>query len=105
MHGKGRADREADHVLALATGRSPESGWLFAQVAGYADRVGLPPASLGPLALLAWGHQASMRQVRDELLVAAGLPVGEWTSLAELVLPRWEREVGAEWPQLRAHLR
>jgi len=104
VHGRRHPEREGDHVLALATGRSPESRWLFAQVAGYADRLGLLPASLGPLALLAWGHQASMRQVRDELLATAGLPAGKWTSLAERVLPRWEDEVGADWPQLRAHL-
>jgi hypothetical protein len=90
--------REAAFILELALGRSSDSDWLYAQVARYASRLALSPDTVGPLALLAWGHQASMRLVRDELLWAAGLPVRPWTSAAELVLDAWWNEIGTAWP-------
>ncbi|WP_139245673.1 phosphotransferase [Geodermatophilus amargosae] len=98
----GDLHREAAHVVDLATGRAPDSAWLLEQVARYARRLAIPRDEVGPLALLAWGHQASMRMVRDELLTAAGLPVTPWTSLGELVLDAWWQGVGRNWPQLSA---
>ena len=91
-------DTQADYVVDLATGRSAESEWLFARVANHAARLRLPPAAIGPLAILAWGHQASMRLVKAELQAAAGLPPARWQSLGELVLRHWEQEVGLGWP-------
>lgn len=97
------ARSQAAHVLAMASGRDSASGWLFARVSEYATRLDLPLDATGRLALLSWGHQASMRLVRDELLVAAGQrDLRPWTSAGELVLERWWDEIGVEWPAFRA---
>ncbi|NEM05931.1 phosphotransferase [Geodermatophilus normandii] len=105
---RARGDRDPHHeaarILDLATGRAPESAWLFDQVVRYARRLTLPPETVGRLALLAWGHQASMRTVRDERLTAAGLPVAPWTSVGELALRAWRDQVGPEWPAIRRAL-
>ncbi len=100
--GRTTPSEQAAHVLRLASGADRDSGRLLDEVERYAARLALPAATVGPLALLAWGHQASMRLVRDELLQAAGLPVTPWTSTGELVLAGWERQVGAAWPALQA---
>jgi hypothetical protein len=89
--------RQAAYVLDLAAGRLPESAWLFDRVFRYADRTELPRRRIGRLALLAWGSEASLRPVHDELRTAAGLPVRPWTSLGECVLPRWRNELGPDW--------
>jgi hypothetical protein len=97
-------ERQAGYILELARGRAAESDWLFSRVAAYASRLGLPGETVGSLALLAWGHQASMRLVRDELLHRAGLPVRPWTSVGELVLDAWWDEVGTTWAGPIRHL-
>lgn len=102
--GHGDPAAQAEHVCAVAAGDHADSAWLLDRVAAYARRLALPPTSVGALARLCWGHQASMRAVRDELLRAAGLPVVAWTSTAELVQARWEREIGPDWPALQARL-
>lgn len=91
---------QARRVLDLAAGSGRDGPWALARVREYAARAGVPRADVGRLGLLAWGHQASMRAVRDELLAAAGLPVTPWQSLAELVLPEWRRQVGTTWAAL-----
>ncbi|MGY1735355.1 phosphotransferase [Geodermatophilus sp. SYSU D00684] len=102
--GEGNPHREAARILDLATGRSPDSAWLFDEVARYTRRLAIPPDLVGRLALLAWGHQASMRSVRDELLTAAGLPVRPWVNTGELVLDAWSDEIGPEWAAARGVL-
>jgi hypothetical protein len=91
----------AAHAIDLARGRHPDSAWFLGQIAGHLDRVGVPERSVGAVALLAWGHQASRRLRRDELLRAAGVQPVLWTSVSELVLPRWLEEIGPDWPQVR----
>lgn len=80
---------QAARVLQLVRGDGADGRWLLEQVRAYARALSLPPDLLGPLAALAWGYQASMRAVHDELLVAAGLPAPPWTSAAEVVLAGW----------------
>jgi hypothetical protein len=99
------AERQAAYILDVARGGSADSDWLFARVAAYASRLDLPADAVGSLALLAWGHQASMRLVRDELLHEAGLPVLRWTSVGELVLDAWWQEWGAGWAGPLQHFR
>lgn len=90
---------ECAAVMRLGRGEHPDSGLLRRLVREHVVRLRLAPASVGPLALLAWAYQASMRAVHDELLVAAGLPVPPWVSAAELVLPVWRSDpaLGAGW--------
>ncbi|MGK5173598.1 phosphotransferase [Geodermatophilus sp. CPCC 205761] len=95
---------QADFVVSLASGRGPQSAWFLGQVARYAARLSLPRDSIARLALLAWGHQASMRHVRNELLVTAGIPAAEGAGLGELVLPRWQDRIGTRWVALDDHL-
>jgi hypothetical protein len=90
-------EEQAARISAMAHGRSEDGAWLHAQISTYAARVGLPSQSIGPLALLAWGYQASMRAVRDELMTAAGLPTRPDRSLAEFVLDAWAEQVGSSW--------
>jgi phosphotransferase family enzyme len=104
LRGKQDVRAEANYVLALATGRTADSAWFLGRVADYARRLDIPRISLGPLALLAWGHESSKRLVREELLVAGGMSPERWTSAAELVLQRWQAEVGVHWRALHEHL-
>ena len=60
-------------------------------------------ALAGPLALAAWGYQASMRARHDELVLATGEAPLAWTSPAELVLAAWvdDPALGVDWSALR----
>lgn len=98
-HGCRGAEAEAAFALDLCRGRLPESGWLFELVDAYAAAVVLPSSSVGALAWLAWGYQASMRSVHEELLLAAGGTPVAWTSAAEIVAAAWgvDASLGAAW--------
>lgn len=90
------------YVLALARGECEASAWLVSALQRHAARLGIPAESMGPLALLAWAYQASMRAVHDELVVAAGLSLTPWMSAAELILAGWSEDpaLGSAWRAL-----
>ena len=93
------AEAEAEVALALCRGDDSESDWLFAHVRRCAEASGVPADAVGPLAALAWGYQASMRLVHEELVLAAGGRPPAWTSPAELVARAWDGDprLGRTW--------
>jgi hypothetical protein len=95
------ADR-AGYLLRLCAGEERESGWLLARVRSYCSRVDVPLAQAGRLAALAWGYQASMRLVHEELVTAAGEDPSRWTSPAEEVARAWDTHpaLGPAWSAL-----
>jgi hypothetical protein len=96
------ADDRADYVLRLCAGDEAESDWVLAAVRTYCRRVGVPIAQAGALGALAWGYQASMRLVHEELVTAAGEAPSRWVSPAEQVARSWASYpgLGADWPAL-----
>jgi hypothetical protein len=99
--GRPAAD-QAGYVLRLCAGEERESRWLLAHVRGYCGRLDVPLTQAGRLAALAWGYQASMRLVHEELVTAAGGPPSRWTSPAEEVARTWDRHpaLGPVWSAL-----
>lgn len=99
----GRSAAERPRYLArLCAGEEPESRWLLALVRSYCSRVGVPLERAGRLAGLAWGYQASMRLVHEELVAAAGGVPDRWTSPAEELARTWwgHPSLGLAWPAL-----
>lgn len=88
---------QAEIVMALAAGEDPDSTWLVHRVTDYATRVGLAPDVLGRLALLGWGHQASMSLVRGELLRGAAPIANPGAQVGDLVLRSWMARIGPDW--------
>jgi len=62
----------------------------------------IPPEQVGALASLAWGYQASMRLVHDELIVQEGGVAVPWTTAADSVARNWitYEGLGLSWPAL-----
>jgi hypothetical protein len=62
--------------------------------------VGVATESVGALATLAWGYQASLRARHEELVRASGREPANWTSVGELVYERWtnDSQLGVAWP-------
>lgn len=100
--GQADVDRAADYVLATCRGDTPESAWLFEAVGTYLAEVGVPLALAGRLAALAWGHQASMRLVHEELVRASGLEPVQWRTPADVVAASWmdDAQLGRSWTAL-----
>jgi hypothetical protein len=90
---------QAAHVVQLCRGEHPRSDWLLGHVATYAAQLGLDAGVVGLLATLAWGYQASMKPMHDDLVRAGGANPVPWTSPAELVLARWmdDPALGVRW--------
>ena len=90
---------QAALVVRLARGDDAASAWLYGRVRAYCRAVGVQPAQVGAVALLAWAHVGSMRGRHDALLAERGQAVEPWTSTAELVLERWRRDpaLGPAW--------
>lgn len=95
---------QADYVLALCAGTAAESAWLLGLVADYCRRSGVPLEAAGRLAMLTWGHVASMPLVHAELTAAHEGAVDAWPTPADLVAQRWATrpDLGLEWPALLA---
>jgi hypothetical protein len=91
---------QAERVVALCRGEGVGGEWLFQSIARYADRVGVATESVGALATLAWGYQASLRARHEELVRASGREPANWTSVGELVYERWtnDSQLGVAWP-------
>jgi hypothetical protein len=92
----------AEYVLRLCAGREADSAWLLRLLHSYCSQAGVPLDQAGALAALAWGYQASMRLVHDELVVqAGGAPVG-WRSPADDIARNWLSypDLGTTWPAL-----
>ena len=95
-------DVQAARILSLCRGEDPDSQLLHSLVRGYLDSLQIPLSSAGRLAMLAWGYQASMRAVHDELVLDASLTPVEWRSPAELISTAWGASpaLGLGWPAL-----
>jgi aminoglycoside phosphotransferase (APT) family kinase protein len=102
QHGHDEPHAVADYVLRLCAGREADSSWLFDLVLRYCARVGVPSSQAGRLAVLSWGHLASMRVVHEELVTAAGDSVTPWVSPADEIAQRWalEPDLGFNWRAL-----
>lgn len=98
-----RSPEDAGHyILELCAGKTPESRWLLSVVDRYCRELQIPPEQVGALASLAWGYQASMRLVHDELIVQEGGVAVPWTTAADSVARNWitYEGLGLSWPAL-----
>ena len=70
----------------------------------YCRQVGVPLDQAGALAALAWGYQASMRLVHQELVMRAGDEVVDWLSPADAIARGWASspDLGTSWSALTA---
>ncbi|MGI3782248.1 MAG: hypothetical protein ACRYG2_15915 [Janthinobacterium lividum] len=95
-------DDRARYVLRLCAGQESDSAWLLTAVRAYCQRVGVEPRHAGGLGALAWGYQASMRLVHEELVTAAGGTPSSWVSPADQVARSWSDHpgLGPSWPAL-----
>jgi hypothetical protein len=94
----------AEYVLRLCAGHESESGWLLSLVRGYCRQIGVPLDQAGALGALAWGYQASMRLVHQELMVNAGDVAVDWESPADGIARSWMSapNLGTKWSALTA---
>jgi hypothetical protein len=105
VNGYKEARDVADYVLRLCAGREADSEWVLSLLSSYCFQTGVPLDQAGTLAVLAWGYQASMRLVHDELVVqAGGVPVG-WKSPADDIARDWLSypDLGTTWAALSGH--
>lgn len=104
LHGHHRAREAAAYILRLCAGREVDSEWLLALIRGYCETLQVPLDKAGALAALAWGYQASMRLVHEELVMEAGGVATAWESAAEFVADAWlhQTDLGLSWRALTA---
>jgi thiamine kinase-like enzyme len=104
LRGHRRPTIAAQYVLRLCAGREADSPWLLSLVRSYCRQVGVPLDQAGALAALAWGYQASMRLVHQELVMRAGDEVVDWLSPADAVARGWPSspDLGTSWSALTA---
>lgn len=91
-------------VLSLCAGKETDSAWLLSLVRTYCGELGLPLSQAGRLGALAWGYQASMRLVHQELVAEAGVMPTDWESSADGIASGWllDPDLGTSWPALTA---
>jgi thiamine kinase-like enzyme len=104
LRGHRRPTMAAQYVLRLCAGREADSPWLLSLVRSYCRQVGVPLDQAGALAALAWGYQASMRLVHQELVMRAGNEVVDWLSPADAIARNWplSPDLGTSWSALTA---
>ena len=104
LRGHRRPTIAAQYVLRLCAGREADSPWLLSLVRSYCRQVGVPLDQAGALAALAWGYQASMRLVHQELVMRAGDEVVDWLSPADAIARGWPSspDLGTSWSALTA---
>jgi hypothetical protein len=102
MRGHRSARAAADYVIRLCAGQEEDSRWLLSQVRSYCRELRLPIDRAGVLAALAWGHEASMRLVHEELVRSAGAEVTPWETSADHVAREWleHPDLGERWTAL-----
>lgn len=100
--GHRRASAAAEYVLRLCAGEEADSDWLLSVVRRYCRVVKVPLDQVGTLAALAWGYQASMRLVHEELVIEAGDVDPPWETSADAIARGWlmHRGLGLLWPAL-----
>lgn len=93
----------AAEVVRCAAGESPDSPLLHRSVLSWAAALQLDPATIGPLAAVAWASLGGFPQVLHRLLVDAGLPSVRWDASVERIATGWLRHpaLGVTWPALR----
>jgi hypothetical protein len=102
LNGYKEAPDAAEYVLRLCAGREADSAWLHRLLYSYCYQAAVPLDQAGALGALAWGYQASMRLVHDELVVqAGGVPIG-WKSPADDIARNWLSypDLGTTWAAL-----
>lgn len=95
-------DAAAAYILRLCRGEEDDSAWLLAAVRAYCRALGVPLAATGTLGALAWGYQASMRLVYEELVASTGVAPAPWRTAADIVAVRWSADpcLGDQWGAL-----
>jgi hypothetical protein len=103
LNGYNEPLRAAEYVLRLCAGRETDSAWLLRLLSSYCSEVGIPLDQAGSLGALAWGYQASMRLVHDELVLQAGGVAIGWKSPADDIARNWLSypDLGTTWAALR----
>jgi hypothetical protein len=92
----------AGYIIRLCAGHEPDSGWLLSQIRTYCREVRVPVDRAGALAALAWGYEASMRVVHEELVRSAGADVTPWETPADHIARHWldHPDLGERWTAL-----
>lgn len=102
LRGHASTTAAAQFVLSLFAGRESDSAWVLPVVLDYCRQVDVPLAQAGALSALAWGRQASMRLVHQELVIQDGRVPHDWESPADEVARKWlgHSDLGKDWPAL-----
>lgn len=102
LNGHENHSSAAEYVLRLCAGREADSAWLLGLLHSYCAQTGVPSDQAGALGALAWGYQASMRLVHDELVIRAGGMAVGWKSPADDIARKWlsYRGLGTTWAAL-----
>jgi hypothetical protein len=103
-HGHRGAAEASRYILRLCAGDELDSRWLFGVVRSYCSQVRVPLGQAGALAALAWGYQASMRLVHEDLVRQTGSGISSWVTSADDVARQWctHPGLGLSWTALTA---